>query len=172
MFGPYFMGNEDCECCTVFNTCSEFIDWLASKTEIEITVVAKKTSFSSCSDAECSAALSGTYILLKSNPMLTGTLCLFEPGKTFTHHYSRTSSCVTDNDDPYLGIAVDFFCSGSILTIRCGHKYQGGCSYPYRKVVTLPATISSLASGLIPADPTGAFSNYCEGDGNMSYAIS
>lgn len=162
-------------CCNpvVVNNCTEFYAWLATKTEVEITVAAELIGIghSDCTDADCAAAIDGTYLLTKIPGSFGPTLCSTAVGATFSYTFSRNIDCVAD--DPYTGIAVDFFCSGTSVVVRCVYRYTSGgpaCGVAYSGSISLPA---SLESGSIPPlSPGGAFTNPCvPTSANMPFAF-
>lgn len=155
-------------CCspTIVNNCTELWDWLATKTEIEVTIESVGRGSLDCTTADCQAVVDGTYILTKIAGSFGSSTCASEgSGRTFAYTFpsSRTIDC-TASDDPYLAIAVDFSCNVSnVVYMRFIFKYTGGCSVAYAHAagagISLPA---DLSSGTVPPGSPGSFNTPCE----------
>lgn len=154
-------------CCspTIVTTCAEFDAWLATKTQLEVTIAAELVGggFSDCTDADCAAAIDGTYILTKISGSLGAGSCTTNGSNhTFSYTFSETIACDTV-DDPYTGVAVDFDCIGTSVYMRLLLRHQFGCSSAYghdgiNSPIALPA---DLSSGSVLPFSAGSFSNPC-----------
>lgn len=159
-------------CCNgvVISNCSDFFTWLATKTELEITIAAEARDPGfplppdPCSDGDCAGLISGTYILTKIAGSFGAVPCnTAGSGRTFSYTFSESIDCA-GGDNPHTGMAVDFFCSSDTLFMRLLYRYAGGAScglaygHPVGGGIPLPADVSS---GTVPVSVPGAFSNHC-----------
>jgi hypothetical protein len=160
---------QGCCCSVIINNCTEFWDYLATKTEIEVTLASELVGggYFDCTDADCQAIIDGTYVLTKIAGSFAGSgSCVTAgSGRTFTYTFSENIDCVAGGS-PYTGIAVDFVCTGTGIQMRCLYrKAPSGvvsCSEAYGHFggveIAFPADFSA---GTLPDAGPGSFSNPC-----------
>ena len=163
---------QGCCCGVIVGTCAEFWDFIATKSQLEITLASDLLGggWFDCTAADCQAVIDGTYILTKiPGSFGSGSCGTATSGRTYSYTFSETLDCATD-DDPYTGVAVYFECAGDVVRGFCVYRKtpsgSGGfsfCStYAYwhnpSDGITLPA---DMTSGEIPPDSPGAFSSPC-----------
>jgi hypothetical protein len=156
---------QGCCCATPIASCAELNAFLASKTQLEITVASTLVGlgWSDCTAADCQAIIDGTYILTKIGGSFGSGTCASEgSGHTFSYTFSESIGCAAA-DDPYTGIAVDFYCTGTHVIMRCLYRRTGpSCSLAYGHPggggIAFPA---DLSSGTVPPASPGSFTNPC-----------
>lgn len=143
---------QGCCCAVVVGTCTEFWDFLATKTQLEITLASELVGIGwfDCTTADCQAVIDGTYILTKIPGTFGSSSCLTEgSGRTFSYTFSDTIDC-SSGETNYTGVAVYFECASDIVYARCVYrKFISGigttCSpaYWHDTGIALPADLSS-----------------------------
>lgn len=168
MFGPLFMGNEDCECCDeqTIEDCTAFYTWFNSLTEAHINI--NGVSDNGCTN--CVAGLEGDWILDTPSGVLLaacdGPVVDTIRVSTF---YAQCTSGLNTIEGPYEW-GVTAVCSGSTVTLRAVQYYGITCSIFASRAVSLPTTVTNLASGTMTNTGSGT-SPACIIGGDVPYEL-
>ncbi len=168
MFGPLFMGSEDCEWCEPEETiddCTAFYAWFNSLAEAHINI--SGVSNNVCTN--CVAGLAGDWIL--DNP--GSVLSAFCDGPLVDTLRENTgyAGC-TSGINPVAGPSiwgVTAICGGSSVVLRAV-QYYGSCSIFASRTISLPTTVSNLASGTMTNTGSGS-TPACHISGDVPYEL-
>lgn len=169
MFAPYFMANEDCECCEAEETiedCTAFLAWFNTLTEAHINV--NGVSNNGCTN--CVASLEGDWILDEPGGVLVGACdgSLVNTLRLSTLYEQCTSGLDTIQGPFKWGVTAS--CGGTSATIRAVQYYSSTCAIFASRTISLPATVSDLESGTMTNTGSGT-TPACHISGDVPYEL-